>query len=1838
MKFRIHPVVVLAHVLCCANLESHAAVPGCSSSPNGVIGWWPGDGNAADLVGTNSGSLISGADANGVGVVGGAFSFNGTTAYVQIPDSPSLRPTNLTIECWLKFTSLDSTGNAGAGQQYVVFRQNTRSANFEGFALSKERNAGVDQLVFGVSSAGGVIVEARSPTTVVTGAWYHVAGVRGSNFIQIYVNGQMESQAAVNFSQDYGALPLYFGSSGQTYWDRKFSGVLDEVALYNRALSSSEISAIYAAGAAGKCKAVSIESHPQSLTRLAGESASFSVSASGLAPIRYEWRLNGSPIAGQTNAILSIPSVSVNNQGGYAAVVSNALGAVTSQVAVLTVGAPPTITTQPVSRTNIAGSAANFTIIATGSPAPSYQWRFNGAPLPGATGSAYNIGNVQTGNSGNYSATVSNAVGVVTSSVATLTVWAPPSIAAQPASRTNIVGTVASFSVAALGTPAPAYQWRLDGSPVTGATSSVFSIPGVQISDEGVYSVVASNAAGAVVSAGASLTVWAPPFIVQNPLPAEVFEGQSVSFLVAASGTAPMSYQWRLNGTSLVGATNSRYTITNALISQGGAYSAIASNMAGSVTSSIALLTVSPAAPIVGAQPVGGTIAQGESWTFSVDVSGTLPLTYQWMFNGSIIPGATGSSYTITNAQPSQAGDYAAYVANAAGSTDSLEATLVVIPAAVIPDPCLSNAIRCALGKQIGTITIPDMLSLTCLSAANCEMSSLSGLEMAVNLESLQLGHNKLTDLAPLQDLVQLRTLSLENNGIASIMPIAGLSNLTTLSLSQNPITNIEFVLLLRKLETVALCSLGIRNADFLGPLDGLRDLQLRDNIITNISFVANLTALTKLDLRWNEITNAAPLAAGAATLSSIYLGGNGITEVPNLRNLKNLEILSLEHNQITDLTPLIDATNLTYLSAGDNPVADHSPLGALPKLTSLELSAARLTDLSFVTGLHRLRYADFSWNLLHDLSPLLALTNLESLVLAGGDSVNWSQLPQAPALRNLWLHDSGISNMVFVAAMPALRYLNLEKNQISDAFPLFALTNLTGLALGRNPLNDFSPLYFLNKLETLQLHGLCLDTTASAFLWSLPALRFLDLEDNRIADISPVSSMSALSSLYLRKNSLTDLQPLLGLNNLRFIDVRRNSLDLVATNPYDPTMILAGLSCEFGSGKAVCGEASPSWRFDSRTQNESPRFSDIDVNGRLPRQFIPCARTSSIAIPIWDDSFVDEPSLCPKIRVSASSDNLQAAVVAGTTFSEAERMVTIWITNQNCLLVNNFAEIHVVLWDDSGASTSAWMDVFVVDNSPLVQLCPAADMNLLQGISGDSGVPPEQLTPADLLMKQDLIADNVTVADTCVWRFLTNLSSLRLQGATLPALDFLTNLPGLKTLGLTDTTLPYTTLLAGFTNLEHVDFSGTGLTNLGQLPPLPAGIKGLDLARNYLRDISALNRFLLLSELNLQDNRLVDISVLSGLSGLRQAWLAENWMTNIGPLVDLPVLSFLDMRINLVDLAPQSPGAQALFALTNAARPGGPVMVDFNPQRQPRFDIRTNWVVRPGVTSLIDFEMYDIHMDEAAFFAGSTNLTILSSVLLAPHSHNEGTLLVTPAAGVVNGTAVVTITATNDVPFRFSTNVVVYVTPWYDVGSVLSGQLLGWTTAGEKPWFGQARISHDGISSAQSGAVNDLQVSTLETELVGPGTLSFWWKVSSEVDFDILTLTNNGMEVLEGISGEVNWQLMSVKASPGTNRFTWTYQRDKDTSYGLDAAFLDEVRFVPDPFLAASGLTSNGRFRLALQGLPGKTYRLEFSTNLLNWSTMANVTFASQFSEYTDTNLVQGVRFYRLRDPAFGP
>jgi uncharacterized repeat protein (TIGR01451 family) len=398
-------------------------------------------------------------------------------------------------------------------------------------------------------------------------------------------------------------------------------------------------------------------------------------------PLSYQWFFTQTGVLpGATNPTLTVPNAQSANAGGYSVVVTNMAGMATSSVATLTVLVPPSIVSEPTNQTVIAGATASFQVVASGSRPLSYQWFFHQTSvLAGATNATLTLPNAQSPNAGGYSVVVTNAAGVVTSSVATLTVLGPPSIVSQPTNETVIAGATASFQVGASGSAPLSYQWFFNQTTaLAGATNATLTVPKAQSASAGGYSVVVTNTAGAVTSTVATLTVLVPPSIVSQPTNQTVIAGATTSFQVVASGSRPLSFQWFFNQTgALAGAANATLTVPNAQAANAGGYSVVVTNAAGAVTSSLATLTVL-VPPTITQQPQSQTVTIGADVCFTVQATGTAPLNYQWRFGGKPLAGETNSQLCLSGVSENASGSYDVLVANLAGSVSSSKATLVV--------------------------------------------------------------------------------------------------------------------------------------------------------------------------------------------------------------------------------------------------------------------------------------------------------------------------------------------------------------------------------------------------------------------------------------------------------------------------------------------------------------------------------------------------------------------------------------------------------------------------------------------------------------------------------------------------------------------------------------------------------------------------------------------------------------------------------------------------------------------------------------------------------------------------------------------------------------------------------------------------------------------------------------------------------------------------------------------------------------------------------------------------------------------------------------------------------
>ncbi len=169
-----------------------------------------------------------------------------------------------------------------------------------------------------------------------------------------------------------------------------------------------------------------------------------------------------------------------------------------------------------------------------------------------------------------------------------------------------------------------------------------------------------------------------PPAITAQPQNQIVPPGSNATFSVTATGAAPLSYQWRFNSTNISGATTNPLMLTSVQFTNAGNYSVLVTNIAGSVTSAVAVLTVSNQPPGITTQPQNQNVFVGQDANFSVTATGALPLSYQWRFSGTNIPGANANAYTRTNAQTNDAGNYLVVITNISGAITSAVATLTV--------------------------------------------------------------------------------------------------------------------------------------------------------------------------------------------------------------------------------------------------------------------------------------------------------------------------------------------------------------------------------------------------------------------------------------------------------------------------------------------------------------------------------------------------------------------------------------------------------------------------------------------------------------------------------------------------------------------------------------------------------------------------------------------------------------------------------------------------------------------------------------------------------------------------------------------------------------------------------------------------------------------------------------------------------------------------------------------------------------------------------------------------------------------------------------------------------
>ena len=569
---------------------------------NGLVGWWPFNGNANDESGNGNNGTVNGAtltmDRNGQ--VNKAYSFNNSS--ILVPNSNSLQINNqFTLSIWINANSFPSPVSTifSKGPDLTpftwIFYINT--SGFGGISVQ-------DNIVGGGCGTGNTIAYS-------TNNWINLTSVIDGNTSKFYVNGVLDNTMNCSSSIYQNAYDVCFGKMNHPTFHYYWDGKLDDIGIWNRALSQQEITALYAANCVPPVATVTAAG-PTSFC--SGGSVQLNTAANPA--YTYQWQNNGVNIPGATNA-----SYTANAAGSYTVIArSSANCADTSAPMAVTVNALPSAAITAAGPTTFC-SGVSVVLNANTATGLSYQWRRNGTTITGATSASYTATTT-----GAYTVVVSNSNNCQATSAATsVTVNALPQATVAAAGPTTFCSGASVVLNANTGTGL-SYQWQQNGTTISGATSAAYTA-----TTSGSYTVLVRNSNNcSATSTAITVTVNpAPQATATAAGPTTFCSGASV-VLNANTGTG-LSYQWRRNGTTITGATSASYTATTT-----GAYTVLVRNTSNCSATSPALSVTVNALPSVNLTTVPAFVNfQGGS----IALNGTPP---GGAFTGS---GVTGSTF-----------------------------------------------------------------------------------------------------------------------------------------------------------------------------------------------------------------------------------------------------------------------------------------------------------------------------------------------------------------------------------------------------------------------------------------------------------------------------------------------------------------------------------------------------------------------------------------------------------------------------------------------------------------------------------------------------------------------------------------------------------------------------------------------------------------------------------------------------------------------------------------------------------------------------------------------------------------------------------------------------------------------------------------------------------------------------------------------------------------------------------------------------------------------------------------------------------------------------------------
>lgn len=726
-----YPALVLAsHPLAYWRLGEAPDAPLPVAANAGTLGT---DGDGSYVYGSNPGqSGPSGAGFPGFPAGNKSVALNGTDGYVTLP-ALNLKTNTVTVTAWVHADAVE------AKDVGIVF---TRSDNT--IAGLKFDSNDPNGLAYNWNDVG-LAANFKSSLVVPQNKWVYVALSVQNDVATLVTHDGTAFNYANNFDVTHVSQPF------DTEWrigndaasTNTFVGSIDEVAIFNRALSLGELFTQYAAAVGGIAPQVFVDPASPATDISVGETITLTVDAGGTPNLAYQWRHNTVPVGGATSATFTKTPAALGDAGSYDVIVSNGSGSVTSLPATVSVVqlTAPAITSPPSGRTVYPGGTLTLSVVATGGRL-SYAWKKNTDPIPGATGATYTVGSVAPTDTGSYTVVVSNSAGTATSDPVTVTVASPAAGSYEASIVTD--GPEAWWRLAETGTGTLFDSLGRHDGVYVGATV-VPGGPGVLHSGTGKSATFDGTASygrvpySPILNAKTNWTVeaWAKTtdsgteltplssFSISNGsgrgygflkttgdewwgingnndnfnfyyLSMGTVRSDHWAHLVIVADSSGISfylngkfidgpfgdYVRNVSGPFVIGGRNNDgavHQFWKGQIAEVAYYSKVLTADQIAKHYNTALYGTDTA-PVFLDQPIPVTQAVGLSATLSATVEGTQPLKLQWTKNGTAVPKATNETLTLANLDFVDGGTYRLEASNSIAKTTSDPALVTVVP------------------------------------------------------------------------------------------------------------------------------------------------------------------------------------------------------------------------------------------------------------------------------------------------------------------------------------------------------------------------------------------------------------------------------------------------------------------------------------------------------------------------------------------------------------------------------------------------------------------------------------------------------------------------------------------------------------------------------------------------------------------------------------------------------------------------------------------------------------------------------------------------------------------------------------------------------------------------------------------------------------------------------------------------------------------------------------------------------------------------------------------------------------------------------------------------------